>query len=63
MQELESVAIAQNLTTLSLQPHKHLENFYQRFGYYTVPGTDRVGKHELIAMQKDIGLIHKSNVD
>ena len=63
VQELESVAVAQKLIALSLQPHKHLEGFYQSLGYYTVPGTEFVGDHELITMQKDIGLAYESDVD
>jgi len=56
--ELESIAIAQNLTVLSLQPHKHLEGFYQSLGYHTVPGTDFVGDHELLTMEKEIIYAH-----
>lgn len=63
VQKLESVAIAQGLSTLSLQPHKHLEAFYQSLGYHTVPGTDFVAGHELITMYKDIGTSHPSQVD
>ena len=63
VQELEAVAIAQGLATLSLQPHVHLEAFYQSLGYYTVPGTDVVGEHELITMQKDIEADHATRFD
>ncbi len=62
VQKLESVAIAEGLNTLSLQPHKHLEAFYQNLGYRTVPGTDCVAGHELITMQKDIGTTHSARL-
>ena len=54
VQKLESVALAQNLTELSLQPHTHLEGFYQSLGYNTVPGREFVGAHELLTMEKII---------
>ncbi len=62
VQELESVAITQELITLSLQPHRHLEAFYQSLGYHTIPGIDFVGEHELITMQKDIGTTHAARL-
>lgn len=52
--ELESVAVAKGLSALTLQPHKHLEAFYESLGYHTIPGTDSVAGHELITMQKDL---------
>lgn len=60
---LESIAVAQNLTLLTLQPHKYLEAFYQSLGYHTVPGTDFVGDHELLTMEKDIGTTRQCRVD
>ena len=54
VQKLESVATDQAVTALTLQPHKHLEGFYQSLGYHVVPGTDFVGKHELITMRKNL---------
>ena len=55
VQELESIAIDEQLVSLSLQPHKHLEQFYQSLGYYRVPGIDFVADHELITMRKELG--------
>ena len=55
VQMLESTALEQGLKALSLQPHKHLESFYQSLGYQTTAGTEFVGEHELITMQKAIG--------
>jgi len=63
VRKLESIAVAQNLTQLSLQPHRHLEAFYQSLGYHTVPGIDFVSEHELLTMEKDIGTTEQCKVD
>lgn len=54
VQRLESAAIDQGLSILSLQPHLHLKAFYQGLGYSAVPGTDSVAGHILITMRKQI---------
>ena len=54
VKKLESVATQEKLTTLSLQPHKHLEGFYRRLGYHIVPGTEFVAGHELLTMCKEM---------
>ena len=54
VRRLETVASQQQLRSLSLQPHKHLEAFYRRLGYETVPGIEFVGAHELLMMRKDL---------
>jgi len=62
VKKLEAVAVAHNLTELSLQPHTHLENFYESLGYHTVPGKEFVGDHELLTMEKTIGVKGESGV-
>lgn len=63
VQTLESVAVDQRLNALSLQPHEHLEEFYQSLGYHTVPGTDSVAGHALITMQKELDVSGKEGAD
>lgn len=52
VRELERYAEERRVRSLSLHPHRYLERFYRHLGYATVPGTDVVGKHELIKMTK-----------
>lgn len=55
VRELEQMAAERRLRRLVLKPHRYLERFYERLGYRTEPGTERVGAHELITMTKSIG--------
>lgn len=62
VRQLESIALCVHrdhhnlkMTTLSLTPHLHLEKFYGKLGYETIPGSNFfAGKHELIKMKKDL---------
>lgn len=51
---LESEARRQGLRRLSLEPHRHLERFYESLGYGTIAGTSVVGEHTLIKMEKHL---------
>lgn len=51
---LEAAATQHGVRELTLQPHKHLESFYERLGFKRVPGTSSVAGHELITMRKPI---------
>ena len=53
---LERVARDKGLREVSLEPHRHLEAFYGKLGYRTVPGSSsKAGSHELITMSKVLG--------
>ena len=55
VQHLEALARREGLATVSLKPHHHLENFYQKMGYATVPGSfSTVGPYPLITMTKPL---------
>jgi predicted GNAT family N-acyltransferase len=54
VRELERIAARHGIGSLTLHPHRHLERFYGDLGYVTVPGTHRVGEHELITMSKSV---------
>ncbi len=50
--ELEALALSQGLETVTLQPHTHLERFYEQLGYERSEGTSVAGEHELLTMTK-----------
>ena len=52
---LEALATRLDLRELTLQPHTHLERFYQSLGYEKVSGTSVAGQHVLITMRKRLG--------
>lgn len=53
IRSLEAEAAKQGLHYLYLVPHAHLENFYSRLGYTTIPDkADLVGDYPLIYMEK-----------
>ncbi len=55
VQHLEALARREGLATISLQPHQYLEDFYQKMGYTTVPGSfSTVGPHPLLMMTKPL---------
>ena len=55
VQHLEALARREGLVTVSLKPHHHLETFYARLGYETVPGSfTTAGPHPLITMTKPL---------
>ena len=51
---LEGLARQKNLIEVSLEPHQHLEAFYQGLGFERVGGTSRAGDHILITMRKTL---------
>ena len=52
--ELASIASQEDVRTITIHPHEHLELFYRRLGYETVQGTSTVGHHRLITMRRTI---------
>ena len=52
VRRLEIVALERGARSVSLEPHRHLEEFYRRLGYHIVEGVSTVGRHELITMAK-----------
>ena len=55
VQHLEALARREGLATISLKPHHYLEDFYQKMGYATVPGSfSTVGPHALLTMTKPL---------
>ena len=55
VQHLEALARREGLATVSLKPHHYLEDFYQKMGYATVPGSfSTVGPHPLLTMTKPL---------
>ena len=55
VKKLEDEARRRGLNYLSLQPHVHLEEFYGKLGYHTIPGEhSSVAGHPLITMEKSI---------
>lgn len=52
VRELEEIALEAGATSFRLHPHHYLERFYRDLGYFTVPGSEVVGGHELITMIK-----------
>ena len=55
VQHLETLARREGLVTVSLKPHHYLEDFYQKMGYTTVPGSfSAAGPHPLIMMTKSL---------
>ncbi len=55
VKKLEDEARRRGLNYLSLQPHVHLEKFYGKLGYQTIPGErSNVAGHPLITMEKSI---------
>lgn len=55
VQRLEALARREGLATVSLKPHHYLEDFYQKMGYATVPGSfSTVGAHPLLTMTKPL---------
>lgn len=49
---LEHMARQGGALEAGLSPHQHLATYYKGLGYEQVPGTERVGAHTLIRMQK-----------
>ena len=55
VEHLEALARREGLATVSLKPHHYLEDFYQKMGYTTVPGSfSTVGPHPLLTMTKPL---------
>ena len=55
VQHLEALARREGLATVSLKPHHYLEDFYQKMGYTTVPGSfSTAGPHPLLTMTKPL---------
>ena len=55
VQRLEALARREGLATVSLKPHHYLEDFYQKMGYATVPGSfSTAGPHPLLTMTKPL---------
>lgn len=52
--ELEALAWAQGIESVSLKPHRYLEAFYARLGYVADDGVEVVAGHELILMRKSL---------
>ena len=54
IQELETIGRRGGLQTLCMEPHAHLEGFYQALGYETVAGSVEIAAHHLIRMKKEV---------
>ena len=54
VQELETIGRRDGLHTLCLEPHVHLEGFYQALGYEKVAGSVDLAGHRLIRMKKEV---------
>jgi predicted GNAT family N-acyltransferase len=54
VKQLEVIAKARSVESLSLQPHAYLEKFYSDLGYHTMPGEKQVGKYTLLTMTKSL---------
>ena len=54
VKNLEALANQHGVRELTLNPHKYLERFYEKFGFKRVSGISSVGKYKLITMRKSI---------
>jgi len=54
VRELEALGRRDGLNTFCMEPHAHLEGFYQALGYETVAGSLDLARHPLIRMKKEV---------
>lgn len=54
VEALHELAAGVGATSFRLHPHRHLQHFYERLGYRTVPGVEAVAGHELITMVREV---------
>ena len=54
IRELERAAVRQGLRTIHVEPHAHLDAFFERQGYLRTAGPFTQGHHELIRMAKTL---------
>jgi len=54
VRELEGMGRRDGLHTLCMEPHAHLEGFYQALGYETVAGSVNLAGHRLVRMKKQV---------
>jgi predicted GNAT family N-acyltransferase len=52
--ELEKLAILEGARRFVLLPHEYLEYFYDKLGYSKTTDAGTVGRHRLIAMEKEV---------
>ena len=52
IQTLESVAERRGVHTVSIEPHAHLEEFFDQLGYKRVAPPRTVGEHRLVKLRK-----------
>ena len=54
VRELEALGRRDGLNTFCMEPHAHLEGFYQALGYEKVAGSLDLAGHRLIRMKKEM---------
>jgi predicted GNAT family N-acyltransferase len=52
--ELEKLATLEGARRFVLLPHEYLEDFYEKLGYRKTTDAGTVGRHRLIAMEKEV---------